>query len=241
MKILGIELGSTRIKAVAIDQNHKPVSSGDYTWASRYENGIWTYDIAEVWQGLKVALSGIENREQVGIVGISGMMHGYLAFDENWNLLVPFRTWQNTITAQAAKEMTDLFGFNLPQRWSSAHVYQAVLNGEDHIDKIAHITTLAGFVHYMLTGVNAIGVGEASGMFPIDPETMDYDAAMLEKFNGLEAVQNLPWKLKDILPKLKLVAGSKQAITPPLASASMPSGGQTMRCSAEIAPISPAS
>ena len=171
-KSLGIELGSTRIKAVAIDDNHKPVSSGDYTWASSYENGIWTYDIAQVWEGLKTALAGIENREQVGIVGISGMMHGYLAFDKDWNLLVPFRTWQNTITAQAAKEMTELFGFNLPQRWSSAHVYQAVLNGEAHIDKIAHITTLAGFVHYMLTGVNAIGVGEASGMFPIDPQPL---------------------------------------------------------------------
>ena len=205
---LGIELGSTRIKAVAINGNHKPVSSGDYTWASKFQNGIWTYDITEVWKGLKTALSGIENREQVGTVGISGMMHGYLAFDKDWNLLVPFRTWQNTITAQAAKEMTELFGFNLPQRWSSAHVYQAVLNGEEHIDKIAHITTLAGYVHYMLTGVNASGVGEASGMFPIDPETMDYDAEMLEKFNGLDAVKNLPWKLKDILPKV-LVAGEK--------------------------------
>lgn len=205
---LGIELGSTRIKAVAIDENHKPVSSGDYTWASSYENGIWTYDIAQVWEGLKIALSGIRNRENVGIVGISGMMHGYLAFDKDWNLLVPFRTWQNTITAQAAKEMTQLFGFNLPQRWSSAHVYQAVLNGEDHIERIAHITTLAGYVHYMLTGVNAIGVGEASGMFPIDPETMDYDAVMLEKFNKLDAVKNLPWELKDILPKV-LVAGDK--------------------------------
>ena len=205
---LGIELGSTRIKAVAINEHHTPVSSGDYTWASKLENGIWTYDIAEVWKGLKTALSGMENREQVGVVGISGMMHGYLAFDKDWNLLAPFRTWQNTITAQAAKEMTELFGFNLPQRWSSAHVYQAVLNGEGHIDKIAHITTLAGYVHYMLTGVNAIGVGEASGMFPIDPETMDYDAVMLEKFNKLDVVKHLPWKLKDILPKV-LVAGQK--------------------------------
>lgn len=205
---LGIELGSTRIKAVAIDENHKPVSSGDYTWASSFENGIWTYDIYKVWEGLKTALSSIANREKVGIVGVSGMMHGYLAFDKDWNLLVPFRTWQNTITAQAAKEMTELFGFNLPQRWSSAHVYQAVLNGEEHINRIAHITTLAGYVHYMLTGVNAIGVGEASGMFPIDPETLDYDAKMLETFDKLDTVKKLPWKLKNILPKV-LVAGEK--------------------------------
>lgn len=205
---LGVELGSTRIKAVAIDENHKPVSTGDYTWASKFENGIWTYDIAQVWEGLKTALSGIQDREQVEIVGISGMMHGYLAFDKDWNLLVPFRTWQNTITAQAAKEMTELFGFNLPQRWSSVHVYQAVLNAEEHVGKIAHITTLAGYVHYMLTGINAIGVGEASGMFPIDPEKLDYDAEMLEKFNALKAVKNLPWKLRDILPKV-LVAGEK--------------------------------
>lgn len=203
---LGIELGSTRIKAVAIDGDHKPVSTGDYTWAASFENGIWTYDIEAAWEGLKTALSAIENRDQVDTVGISGMMHGYLAFDENWNLLVPFRTWQNTITAQAAKELTELFGFNLPQRWSSAHVYQAVLSGEDHVGKIAHITTLAGYVHYMLTGVNAIGIGEASGMFPIDPETCDYDEAMLEKFDNLPAVQQLPWKIRDILPRV-LVAG----------------------------------
>ena len=128
---LGIELGSTRIKAVAIDEKHIPVSSGDYTWKSTYENGIWTYDLAEVWTGLKTALIGVENRESVRAMGISGMMHGYLAFDKDWNLLVPFRTWQNTITGQAAKELTDLFGFNIPQRWSIAHLYQAILNGGD--------------------------------------------------------------------------------------------------------------
>ena len=205
---LGIELGSTRIKAVAIDESHKPVSAGDYTWVASFENGIWTYDIRRVWEGLKTALSAIENRDQVDTVGISGMMHGYLAFDENWNLLTPFRTWQNTITARAAKELTELFGFNLPQRWSSAHVYQAVLNGEEHVGKIAHITTLAGYVHYMLTGVNAIGIGEASGMFPIDPEKLDYDEAMLEMFDNLPAVQALPWKIRDILPRV-LVAGER--------------------------------
>ena len=144
---LGIELGSTRIKAVAIDEKYIPVSSGDYTWKSTYENGIWTYDLAEVWTGLKAALAGVENRESVQAMGISAMMHGYLAFDEDWNLLVPFRTWQNTITGQAAEELTALFGFNIPQRWSIAHLYQAILNGEEHSPQIAHITTLAGYVH----------------------------------------------------------------------------------------------
>ena len=138
-RFLGVELGSTRIKAVAVDGCYKPASSGDYTWKSTYADGIWTYDLAEVWTGLKAALSGIENRESIAAMGISGMMHGYLAFDRDWNLLVPFRTWQNTITESAAAELTALFGFNIPQRWSIAHLYQAVLNGEAHIERIAHI------------------------------------------------------------------------------------------------------
>ena len=164
---LGIELGSTRIKAVSIDEKYRPVSSGDYTWASSYENSVWTYSLEEVWKGLKAALSAVENREQIAAAGVSAMMHGYLAFDRDWNLLAPFRTWQNTITGQAAAELTSLFGFNIPQRWSIAHLYQAILSGEEHVSRLAHITTLAGYVHYMLTGVNAVGVGEASGMFPL--------------------------------------------------------------------------
>ena len=208
-RYLGIELGSTRIKAVAIDEKHASVSSGDYTWKSSYENGIWTYDLDEVWKGLKAALSGVENRESIRAMGISAMMHGYLAFDADWNLLVPFRTWQNTITVQAAEELTALFGFNIPQRWSIAHLYQAVLNGEEHVPKIAHITTLAGYVHYMLTGVNAIGIGEASGMFPIDSAKNCYDEGMLKKFDHLVSGKNLPWKnLTDILPTV-LVAGEE--------------------------------
>ena len=203
---LGIELGSTRIKAVAINENHVPVSSGDYTWKSSYENGVWTYDLAEVWKGLKQAVSGVENRESVAAMGVSAMMHGYLAFDKDWNLLVPFRTWQNTITGPAAAELTELFNFNVPQRWSISHLYQAVLNGEEHVPQIAHITTLAGYVHYMLTGVNAIGVGEASGMFPIDSEKNCYDEVMLAKFNELPAIKGQNWKLIDILPAV-LVAG----------------------------------
>lgn len=203
---LGIELGSTRIKAVAINEKHIPISSGDYTWASSYENGIWTYDLTEVWTGLKVALSCVESRDGIAAMGISAMMHGYLAFDKDWNLLTPFRTWQNTVTAQAAEELTALFGFNVPQRWSIAHLYQAVLNSEEHVPQIAHITTLAGYVHYMLTGVDAIGIGEASGMFPIDSEKLCYDEVMLAKFNALVASRDLPWKLADILPKV-LLAG----------------------------------
>ena len=184
---LGIELGSTRIKAVSIDENHVPVSSADYTWASSFENGVWTYELAQAFEGLKTALAGIEDRGSVKAMGISAMMHGYLAFDKDWNLLVPFRTWQNTITAQAAAELTALFGFNIPQRWSIAHLYQAVLNGEEHVPQVAHITTLAGYIHYMLTGVNAIGIGEASGMFPIDSRTCDYDQTMIGIFEAMAA------------------------------------------------------
>ncbi len=203
-RYLGIELGSTRIKAVTVDAQYRPNSSGDYTWASTLENGIWTYDLADVWTGLKTALSPIKDKDQIACMGISAMMHGYLAFDKDWNLLVPFRTWQNTITAQAAAELTELFGFNIPQRWSIAHLYQAVLNGEAHVPQIAHITTLAGYVHFMLTGVNAIGIGEASGIFPIDSETNQYDEEMLQKFEKL--TKNQPWNIRELLPKV-LLAG----------------------------------
>lgn len=206
--ILGLELGSTRIKATAIDGRYQPVSSGDYTWKSSFENGIWTYGLDDAWTGLKAAISGVAHRERIAAMGVSAMMHGYLVFDKDWNLLVPFRTWQNTITAQAAGELTEAFHFNIPQRWSIAHLYQAVLNGEAHVPQIAHMTTLAGYVHYMLTGVNALGVGEASGMFPIDSETGDYDAAMLAKFNEIVASRHLPWRLEDLLPKV-LTAGEK--------------------------------
>ena len=210
---LGIELGSTRIKAVTIDGRFKPVSSGDYTWASRYENGVWTYPLEEVWIGLKTALLQVKDREDIAAVGVSAMMHGYLAFDKDWNLLTPFRTWQNTITGQAAAELTGFFGFNIPQRWSIAHLYQAVLNGEEHISQIAHLTTLAGYIHYKLTGVHAVGVGEASGMFPIDSDKLDYDAAMMAKFNALPAVQALPWRLEDLFPKVLAAGQDAGALT----------------------------
>ena len=210
---LGIELGSTRIKAVAIDSAFRPVSSGDCTWASRYENGVWTYPLEDAWAGLKAAVAQVENRESIAAAGVSAMMHGYLAFDKDWNLLTPFRTWQNTITGPAAAELTELFGFNIPQRWSIAHLYQAVLNQEDHVPQIAHITTLAGYIHYMLTGVNAVGIGEASGMFPIDSEALDYDQTMLEKCQALLAPRKLPWKLRDLLPKVLSAGQNAGALT----------------------------
>ncbi len=197
---MGLEFGSTRIKAVTIDGSYNQTGSGGYTWKSSYENGVWTYDLEDALFGLKAAVRGAKQRgTNITSMGVSGMMHGYLAFDRDWNLLVPFRTWQNTITAEAAEALTECFNFNIPQRWSIAHLYQAMLNNEPHVKDIAHITTLAGYVHFRLTGVNAIGVGEASGMFPVDAETLDYDAEMLAKFDGLAKDQ--PWKLRDILPK----------------------------------------
>ncbi len=208
---LGIELGSTRIKAVAIDETLQPVSSGDYNWKSDFENGIWTYDLSEAWRGLGKAIQGIECKESIKAIGISGMMHGYLAFDRDWNLLTPFRTWQNTMTAEAAKELTALFSFNIPQRWSIAHLYQAVLNGEAHIDRIAHITTLAGYIHFMLTGVNAVGIGEASGIFPIDSEKLGYDERMLDAFDALMSKHRLPWSIREVLPDV-LQAGEPAGV-----------------------------
>ncbi len=212
-KCLGIEFGSTRIKAVVIDGAFQPVQSGDYTWASSYENGVWTYALEEVWAGLKTALRGLGPVDGLSAMGVSAMMHGYLAFDKDWNLLVPFRTWQNTITGPAAEELTALFQFNIPQRWSIAHLYQAILNGEPHVKDIAHITTLAGYVHHVLTGVNALGIGEASGMFPIDSAALDYDQAMLDKFDDLIAGKGYPWRIRDILPKVLLAGEDAGTLT----------------------------
>lgn len=207
-KYLGVELGSTRIKAVAIDENFKPVSTGDFIWQAKYEYGIWTYDLEQVWEGIKASLSTVNNREGIKCVGVSGMMHGFLAFDKDWNLLTPFRTWQNTMTSAASEKLTELFEFNIPQRWSIAHLYQAILNDEDYVGEIAHITTLAGYVHFMLTGVNAVGIGEASGIFPIDSENHCYDKAMIEKFNNL-----IDFDLEAVLPKVLLAGENAGALT----------------------------
>ena len=201
---LGIELGSTRIKAVLIDREHRTLSTGDHTWASSFEDGIWTYPLEDAWAGLKAALGAVENRQSVRAMGISAMMHGYLAFDKDWNLLVPFRTWQNTMTAAAAAELTQLFGFNIPQRWSIAHLYQAILNGEAHVKDVAHITTLAGYIHFRLTGVNAVGVGEASGMFPIGEGERGFDERMLDQFDALLAARGLPWRVREVLPQVMM-------------------------------------
>ena len=204
---LGIELGSTRIKAVLLDEAHKIVKSGDDTWKSSLENGVWTYHMDEVQTGLRAAIQNLgELPGEISAMGVSGMMHGYLAFDRDWNLLAPFRTWQNTMTGEAAEALSAEFGFNVPQRWSIAHLYQAVLNGEEHVKSIAHITTLAGYVHYLLTGENVLGIGEASGMFPIDSETCTYDAAMLDKFDALTAKYGFDWNARSVLPRV-LTAG----------------------------------
>lgn len=204
---LGIEFGSTRIKAVAIDDSFNTIASGDYVWKSDYTDGIWTYSLDEVQKGLIEAVKGVSSAGTYNSLGVSAMMHGYLAFDAEWNLLVPFRTWQNTITAQAAEILSGEFGFNIPQRWSISHLYQAILNGEAHVGKIAHITTLAGYVHFRLSGVNALGIGDASGMFPIGSDCSNYDQDMLDKFDKLIADKGFGWKIRDILPEV-LPAGA---------------------------------
>lgn len=212
---LGIEFGSTRIKAVLIGEDHRPLASGSYAWENRYENGIWTYSLDDVWTGLQESYRDLSQTvwdqygvrlQTLGAIGFSGMMHGYMAFDRDGNLLAPFRTWRNTITSEAAEKLTELFQFNIPQRWSIAHLYQAILNKEPHVKDIRYLTTLAGYVHWRLSGQKALGVGEASGVFPIDSRTNDYDARMIELFNQRLEAEQLPWKLQEILPKV-LVAG----------------------------------
>ena len=208
---LGIELGSTRIKAVLIGAYHEPVASGDYGWENRLEDGVWTYHMSDVWAGLRAAYAAlkadVESRYGVKLtkmaaMGFSGMMHGYIALDRSGELLVPFRTWRNTITGEASEKLTARFGFNIPQRWSIAHLYQAILNGEEHVADIDYLTTLAGYVHYKLTGRRVLGVGEASGMFPIDSAKCGYDEAMLDSFDGLVAEKGYPWGLRGILPEV---------------------------------------
>ena len=208
--VLGIELGSTRIKAVLIDQRHLPIAQGDHEWENQLVNGIWTYSMEAVHSGLQHCFANLkadvkakfgQELSTVGAIGVSAMMHGYLPFDKDGRQLAEFRTWRNTITGPAAEELTALFGFNIPQRWSIAHLYQAILNGEEHVKDIAFLTTLAGYIHWQLTGEKVMGVGEASGMFPIDSRKLDYDEDMLRKFQVLTGVQ-----LRQILPRV-LTAG----------------------------------
>ena len=209
--VLGIELGSTRIKAVLIDRDHLPIASGSYEWENQLVNGIWTYSMEAVHSGLRSCFSALKDDVRarfgvdlttVGAIGVSAMMHGYLPFDRDGEQLAEFRTWRNTITGEAAEKLTALFGFNIPQRWSIAHLYQAILNGEEHVKDIAWLTTLAGYIHWRLTGERVMGVGEASGMFPIDSSALDYDEGMVRKFNVLTGMD-----LRSILPRV-LPAGA---------------------------------
>lgn len=212
---LGIELGSTRIKAVLIDGEYNPVASGAHGWENKFEDGVWTYSMDAVWAGLQDAYAQLKRDvlETYGVkltkmkaMGFSAMMHGYLPFDKDGRQLAAFRTWRNTITEQAATELTKLFSFNIPQRWSIAHLYQAILNGEDHVKDIHFLTTLEGYVHWKLTGRRVIGIGEAAGMFPVDSDNNCYDGKMVEVFDRLIADKGYLWKLTDILPEV-LVAG----------------------------------
>ncbi len=220
--VLGIEFGSTRIKAMLIGEDHKPIASGSYEWENWYENGVWTYNLDNVWTGLQESYRELSSEvfenynttlKTIGAIGFSAMMHGYMAFDKDGNLLVPFRTWRNTITGQASEELTDLFQFNIPQRWSIAHLYQAILNKEPHVTDIHYLATLAGFVHWQLTGQKVLGVGEASGMFPIDSKTNDYDEGKIDLFNERLEAKNISWKLQDILPKVLLAGDNAGVLT----------------------------
>ena len=219
---LGIEFGSTRIKAVLIGADHTPIASGSHYWENRYEDGVWMYSLEDVWTGLQesyrklnkdVSANYNTSLQTIGAIGLSAMMQGYMAFDRDGNLLVPFRTWRTTTTARAAKELTELFQFNVPHRWSIAHLYQAILNKEPHTKDISYQTTLAGYVHWKLTGQKVLGVGDASGMFPIDSKTNDYDASKIELFNERLEAENIAWKLQDILPKVLVAGDAAGALT----------------------------
>ena len=214
--ILGIELGSTRIKGVLIDENHKVIASGSYGWENDLQGGVWTYKLEDAVKGVQTCFAELKADAEkkfgqpltkVAAIGISGMMHGYLVFDKLGRQIAPFRTWRNTITGPAAAELTELFKFNIPQRWSIAHLYQAILNKEDHVKDIAMLTTLSGYIHYLLTGKYAMGIDEASGMFPYDEEAVDFDAKRVAQFDELIAPYGFNWKLREILPQV-LPAGA---------------------------------
>ena len=220
--ILGIEFGSTRIKAVLIDENNTPIAQGSHTWENQLENGLWTYTIESIWNGLQNCyadlLKDVKQQydttiETLASIGVSAMMHGYMAFGEDGKILAPFRTWRNTNTGKAAAELSELFVYNIPLRWSISHVYQAILNEESHVKDIKFLTTLAGYIHWQLTGEKVLGIGDASGMLPIDPETKNYSATMIEKFDKLIEPKNLGWKIEDILPKVLLAGENAGKLT----------------------------
>ena len=218
--VLGIELGSTRIKAVLIGEDHTPIASGDHGWENRLEDGNWTYSLDDIWTGLRDSYKNLaaDVKEKYGVplkkigsIGFSAMMHGYMAFDKEGDLLVPFRTWRNSTTGPAAEKLIDLFRYNIPLRWSIAHLYQSILNEEEHVKDVAYFTTLSGYIHWKLTGEKALGIGDASGMFPIDVEKKDFNEEMIRKFDDLVAEKNYPWKLREIMPKV-MVAGESAGV-----------------------------
>lgn len=208
---IGIEFGSTRIKAVLINEHYQPIASGAHLWENQLSDGIFTYSHSQILDGMQACFRALQKGviektgrplTTVGAMGISGMMHGYLALDKDDNFLVPFRTWRNTTTEEAAEKLTNLFGFHVPHRWSVAHLYQAMLNKENHLPRIRYLTTLSGYIHYLLTGQRILGVGEASGMMPIAPDGQDYDSHMMAKMNQLISEEGLPYRLEDILPRV---------------------------------------
>lgn len=212
---LGIEFGSTRIKVVLIDKDHHPIASGSHDWENRLENNIWTYTLEDIWSGLQDSYQNLVNDvkgkyditlTKVGSIGFSAMMHGYMAFDKDGELLVPFRTWRNTMTEEASEKLTEAFSYHIPQRWSIAHLYQAILKGEPHVKDIDYIATLEAYVHWKLTGKRVLGIGDVAGMFPVDSTTRDYNEKMVQQFDEQVASYGFPWKLRGILPKC-LVAG----------------------------------
>ncbi len=214
--VLGIEFGSTRIKAVLVDEDHVPIAQGSHEWENQLVDGLWTYSNETIWFGLQDCYADLRSDvrkrydveiEHLAAIGISAMMHGYMPFDKGGHLMVPFRTWRNTNTGEAAAALSKLFVYNIPLRWSISHLYQAILNKEEHVPQIGYLTTLAGYIHWKLTGEKVLGVGDASGMIPVDPETGNYRADMIEKFDNLIAPYGFPWNLGDILPKV-LPAGA---------------------------------
>ena len=219
---LGIELGSTRIKAVLIDENHNPIASGSFSWENDLVDGVWVYPLEKAVEGLRACYADLRKNVEAkfgqpltrtAAIGISGMMHGYLVLDHKGKQLAPFRTWRNTITAPAAAELTELFQFNIPQRWSIAHLYQAILNREAHVKDIAQLTTLSGYIHGLLTGESVIGVGEASGMMPYDDLSGNFDTDRIALFDKLVSGYSFPWKLKDILPTVKRAGEAAGCLT----------------------------
>ena len=218
--ILGIEFGSTRIKAVLIDQENTPIAQGSHEWENQLVDGLWTYSTEAIWYGLQDCYAELRKDvrsrydceiESLAAIGFSAMMHGYMAFNEKHEILVPFRTWRNTNTGKAAAQLSQLFNFNIPLRWTISHLYQAILDNEEHVSEIKFLTTLAGYVHWQVTGKFVIGVGDASGIIPVDPNTKTYDQTMVEKFDNLVADKAFSWKLTDILPKT-LLAGENAGL-----------------------------